>query len=228
MSSQYHKIPNVFKRPSDNPKQFTLWDWYTPELEALSDLAIWHLTEKVDGTNIRVIWDGNRVEFRGKTDKANLPPRLVERLEKLFEFGEEMFEQEWGETPVTFYGEGFGSKIQSGGDYFPDSNDGQNEFALFDVRIENVWLDRASVGDIALKFNVDYTPTIPNGYSLNKHILKVMGDVLNDTIPVSRWGGEKPIEGYVARTEPQFLDKRGNRIITKIKYSDFIAAKEQF
>ena len=227
MSEQYHKIPNVFKREEKNKKYIDLNNWYTPELELLSSIPFWYSTEKIDGTNIRVIWDGNRVEFKGKTDNAQLPPRLVSHLNSLFEYGEEQFEEEWGETPVTFYGEGFGSKIQNGGDYFPDSEEGQNEFALFDVRIEGVWLDYESVNDIAWKFGLEKAPIIHNREKLDTIVDLVNESAKVNYIPTSTFGNKKPIEGYVIKTDPQLLDKRGKRIIAKVKYEDFTKLKER-
>ena len=75
---QYHKIQSVFKRdPANNHKTFLMGEWSTPALEYLADCQ-WEWTEKVDGTNIRVILnDSGVVEFRGKTDRAQLRRLLV-------------------------------------------------------------------------------------------------------------------------------------------------------
>src|SRR5687768_13940511 len=100
--NQYHKIQPPFKRDKQPPKNILLGDWYTPEIEALAELPIWQFTEKVDGTNVRVMWDGNRVTFGGKTDNAQMPVRLLERLTELFggPENEAIFEEMWGEKPV--------------------------------------------------------------------------------------------------------------------------------
>ena len=57
---------------------------WKPAVEYLKD-NIWQFTEKVDGTNIQVYWDGHKVEFAGRTDKAQIPSHLMERLEELFD-----------------------------------------------------------------------------------------------------------------------------------------------
>lgn len=44
----------------------------------------WVGTEKVDGTNIRVYWDGYRISIAGRTDKAEIPPHLYKYLSDLF------------------------------------------------------------------------------------------------------------------------------------------------
>ena len=66
---------------------------------------IWEWTEKVDGTNIRLIWDGHNVSFAGRTDKAQIPDHLLEKLEQLFGGinKEVIFEQNFGEKEVTDY-----------------------------------------------------------------------------------------------------------------------------
>ena len=54
---------------------------------------------------------------------------------------------------VCLYGEGYGAKIQSGGDYM---NDGRSvDFILFDVNIAGIWLEGHNVDDIAEKLS-DY------------------------------------------------------------------------
>ena len=60
----------------------------------------WEFTEKVDGTNIRVHWDGHTVEFGGRTDKAQIPKPLLERLETLFGGyeNEQIFEQKFADN----------------------------------------------------------------------------------------------------------------------------------
>lgn len=223
MSETYHKIPNIFKRTEDKEHKFKIWNWYTPELEALAHSNIWHLTEKIDGTNIRVIWDGHDVTFLGKKsqDPANVPGRLRLHLEETFKDAEDLFEQNFGDTPVTIYGEGFGHKIQNGGDYFPDEVEGKNEFVPFDVKIDGNYQTRETVEEICDGiFNL---PLIFNEgpVSLFEVVRTTISEVENSQEPVSEFGKKKEIEGYIAKTDPELYDRRGNRIITKIKYADF-------
>jgi hypothetical protein len=45
----------------------------------------WHATEKIDGTNIRVICNiGSGYEIRGKTDNADLHPLVIEGIQNAF------------------------------------------------------------------------------------------------------------------------------------------------
>lgn len=70
----------------------------------------WEFTEKIDRTNIRIIWDGHRVSFYGRTEKSLIPAELTNRLIELFggNKNEELFEQKFGEAEVMLVGEGNG------------------------------------------------------------------------------------------------------------------------
>ena len=54
-SNKYHKILSLFKRDMEGNKKFIIGKWTTDELKFLKDND-WVWTEKVDGTNIRVMW----------------------------------------------------------------------------------------------------------------------------------------------------------------------------
>ena len=75
---EYHKIITVFKRNPENMRFLLEGEWATPEFEYLKDNK-WVFTEKVDGTNIRIMWNGEAVTFGGKTDTAEIPSFLVNR-----------------------------------------------------------------------------------------------------------------------------------------------------
>lgn len=204
----YHKIKTLWKREDNKPHSMILGEYSVPEFELLKDIQ-WTATEKVDGTNVRVMWDGNKVSLGGKTDNAQTPLPLAHKLTELFmgEENEQAFEQtfDWGD--VCLYGEGFGGKIQSGGNY------GDVNFVLFDVKVGDWWLLRKDVEDIAKKLGVDIVPIVCEG-SLQKISDFVEGGCL------SRWGGFQS-EGIVARPSVEILKRNGDRIITKLKFKDF-------
>ena len=97
-----------------------------PEFEVLKDIS-WIWTEKIDGTNIRILWDGHDIRFGGKTDDAQIPTFLLNVLQTKFT-AERMKEVFTDATEVCLYGEGYGVKIQKGSHYLPDRTD----FILFD------------------------------------------------------------------------------------------------
>lgn len=207
---EYEKIETVFVR-DDKTKKLNENIYRNETVEFLKDVD-WEFTEKIDGTNIRIVWDGHKVSYYGRTDKAQIPSQLMNRLIELFggNVNEEMFEQKFGEMPVMLIGEGYGAKIQKcGGDYIPDGND----FILFDVCINDNYLSRESVKDIANYFNIDSVPVIMKG-KLQEGINYVKSK------PKSKIGNADS-EGLVARPLVELKDKQGKRIIVKIKVRDF-------
>ena len=206
---EYHKIETLFNRAVDGSKKLIVNSWRNETVEFLKNNR-WHFTEKIDGTNIRVNWDGRKVTFGGRTDRANIPAKLVAFLNDTFgsNEAEQIFEQKFGETEVTLYGEGYGAGIQSGGNYRPDVC-----FILFDVLIGDIWLTRESVEDIAEAFGIDVVPFLGVG-TLDDAIRIVMDK------PTSKIG-TAPMEGIVARPAVEVRDRLGRRVIVKIKVKDF-------
>ena len=57
----YPKIQSIYKRDPDNQYKTFTTEYATPEIGYLADCE-WEFTEKVDGTNIRIGWDGAQAE----------------------------------------------------------------------------------------------------------------------------------------------------------------------
>jgi hypothetical protein len=210
MNDLYQKIPGLYKREEQKPFNLIEGVYREPELALLKDIE-WTFTEKVDGTNIRVIWDGHNVTFGGRTENAQIPSPLVTKLNELF-MGtrmEQVFEQVFGETKAILFGEGYGAKIQKGGGNYSPTQ----EFVLFDVMVGSWYLRREDVEDVAGKFSVFVVPivatgTLEDGVRLVKSGLK------------SQWG-DFTAEGLVAKPSTDLFNRKGERIITKIKDEDF-------
>lgn len=208
---KYEKIETVFERDTNGTKKLIPGAYRDKTVEFLSNCD-WEWTEKIDGTNIRVHWDGHDVEFGGRTDKAIIPDALLVRLYELFggETNAQMFEQTFGDKDVILFGEGYGYKIQGNGHlYLPDSVD----FILFDVAIGENYLERCAVNNIATIFGIKSVPTIFYG-SIDKAVDYVKNNH-HSTI------GNAPMEGLVGRPRIEVRDRLGNRIIVKVKARDF-------
>lgn len=223
MNKPYPKIDTVFKRDPDNKhKTLLLGQFSRPAFEYLADND-WLFTEKIDGTNIRVMWHcgiptkqnfTGSLSFGGKTDAAQIPAHLVKKLGELFTLGlfMETFEKKdpLEHLDVTLYGEGYGAKIQKGGGkYIPDGCD----FILFDVRVNGIWLERHNVIDVAQKLRIKYVPVLATG-TLKEAINLVRGGL-------SSLIAARDAEGLVMRPTVELFDRMGRRIITKIKHKDF-------
>ncbi len=132
----YHKIQTVFKRdPKTKFKTLLEREYSLPEFRYLADCQ-WWWTEKVDGSNVRVMFDGERITFGGKTDNAQLPSPLVSRLEYRFLGQLPRFRDQFPDG-VCLYGEGYDPKIQKGGGNYRYDQD----FVVFDIRIGKWWLE---------------------------------------------------------------------------------------
>jgi hypothetical protein len=206
---EYNKIETLWKRDMDGSKKLLEGQFRNPTVEFLKD-NIWQFTEKVDGTNIRVYWDGHKVSFGGRTDNSQIPASLINYLNATFGTNEteQIFEEKFGETPVILFGEGYGPKIQKGGSYRKDVS-----FILFDVYISGNYQSRESVEDIAKSFGIDIVPIIFEG-TIQEGIDFVK------THPDSTMGTTK-MEGLVGRPKVEMRDRCGKRVIVKIKWEDF-------
>ena len=102
---KYEKIETVFNRDVLGTKKLIYGYFRDKTVEFLKDNK-WIWTEKVDGTNIRIYWDGHTVAFGGRTDNAAIPAELANKLNELFggETNAQIFEQMFGEKDVILFG----------------------------------------------------------------------------------------------------------------------------
>jgi hypothetical protein len=209
---EYHKIDTVFKRDPDTKFKTLILGDYSQEAFGYLANNEWIFTEKVDGTNIRVIVypaiAGGDIKFGGKTDDAQIPAFLVDRLQQRFLPQKAQLNEAFPDGGC-LYGEGYGAKIQKGGGNYRADQD----FVLFDVKVGEWWLQRDAVADVAATFGLDVVPVIGRG-------------TLADMIAMAHAGfnsswGDFRAEGIVARPSCELRSRNGSRIITKIKHKDF-------
>lgn len=230
----YHKIQSIFRRDMSNKGRMIHGAWTTPELEYLKDNE-WTFTEKVDGTNIRIGYlnrpDKVRLshlpnpEFAGRSDNAQIPKPLLEYLQDTFTPG--LF-KDADLDEVILFGEGYGPNIQGGGKYTSE-----HRFVLFDVKIGPWWLSRDNVNDVASKLGIESVPVLGTGTLQDAIDIVSTGITFNKGGGIVRWGsgsvphglrsqwGDFEAEGIVARPVVPLFDRKGDRIITKVKGIDF-------
>lgn len=207
----YEKIETIYERDIEGTKKLIHGKYRNETVEFLKDCR-WQWTEKVDGTNIRIYWDGHTVTFGGRTEKAQIPANLVNRLNELFggEANAQVFEQLFGEREVILFGEGYGNKIQAVGKLY---NPNGVDFILFDVLIGDNYQPRSAVKELAKTFGIKDVPVVGDG-TLDEAVAYVKAH------PNSMLG-DVEMEGLVCRPLVELRDRAGNRVIVKIKYRDF-------
>lgn len=210
---EYQKIETPFERDTNGSKKLIEGQYRNEVVQYLAN-NMWEWTEKIDGTNIGVAWDGHKVSFQGRTEKAQIPSPLVNRLNELFggDENEEMFEQTFGENKVILFGEGYGNKIQKvGSQYISDGVD----FILFDIYMpdKDLWLKDDALEEIATIFGIERVPWVFTG-TIDDAVRLVKSH------PLSRIGNA-PMEGVVGRPIVEVRDRMGKRVIVKVKVKDF-------
>lgn len=211
MSEKYHKINTVFLRnPATGYKTLLEGQYARPEFFYLKDNQ-WEWTEKINGTNIRVIFNGVLLDFRGKSNASEMYPGMLQALQKLFLPKYFTFVDLFscGPIEVCLYGEGYGAKIQKGGGLYRLDQG----FVLFDIKINDAWLKRVDLVSISEILNIDLVPIV--GQGTLPEMVKLVRTGFN-----SQWGNF-PAEGIVARPAIELHNRLNRRIITKLKCADF-------
>jgi len=231
---EYPKIETIFNRDPDDMKHVIWGEFREPAFETVSR---WHVTEKVDGTNVRVFLeqtvpqsDGTsaavlgpcegttpRVRFGGRTKDAQMHVSLISALEAMFpvDIVAPAFDPD---TSAILFGEGYGPKIQKGGGLYR----ADQGFRLFDVLVfgragRPWWLEWDDVQDIADKLDIDTVPVLMHDTTLDDALKLVEAP---STVAYQDGGAGLPQEGIVARSVPLLFDRRGRRVMWKLKTRD--------
>ncbi len=206
--SEYHKIETLYER---DEKTFKLKQPLILRNPVYGLLKSWQFTEKIDGTNIRCIWDheAGKLTFGGKTDNAQIHADLVRYLYENIPV--ENMRAAFPDVSAVLYGEGYGAGIQKGGD-LSDTK----KFILFDVLVGGKWwLNWENTVDVAAKLHIDSVPFIGE-MTLDEAALMVRQGFKSRLN-----GGKAQAEGLVGRPIEALFDKKGARLIVKLKTKDF-------
>ena len=252
----YQKINTIFKRDDKNvimPNEGFVME----EFNVLRGIK-WEATEKIDGTNIRIEVKSTieyarefkddklneevygvsfGVEYKGKTDRAQIPEHLLAFLKEKYpsdvvlgalglksfipidEFGEHRWMNEKGEVDVsripylyTIYGEGYGMKIQSGGNYIKNGVG----FIVFDVKVNETYLLTENYRGIAEKMGAPYVPDM--GMLTIDEAIEIVKRGFKSAIAENK---DYNAEGIVLKAPLGLRTRMGERLILKIKTCDF-------
>ncbi len=210
---EFSKIETLYDR---DEKTFKVIDgaMRCPEFAAVSR---WHVTEKIDGTNIRVaLLPGEQRFIGGRTNDAQLPPPLRQFLTETFAL-DRLRQWVTGDVtePIVFYGEGYGAKIQKGGgNYRADCS-----FRLFDIRIGETWIAQEDVTEAAQKMEILRAPILAESATIAEALAFV--DRRSEAAFADSGNANHKHEGIVCRSAPLMLNRIGHRIVWKLKVKDF-------
>ena len=206
---EYPKIETVFVRDEQTrrvlPDQLRL-----PEFGAVRS---WAVSEKIDGTNIRVGREGGTVRITGRTDNAQFSGPAMDYLRSVFTVdGLAHF----ADDDFVVFGELYGPKIQKGGGYAPGLR-----VRLFDVLVGHWWLKRDDVAGVAVALGIAAAPELGFIEDIPRTPESLAALVYASRVAAEDGGTGTKAEGVVCRSEPLLLTRGGGRVMWKLKFRDF-------
>ena len=215
---QYPKIQTLFKREAKGKKYPIIeGDWSLAEFPLISK---WYVTEKLDGTNTRIIIKRNReILIKGRKKASQWHPEVLAFLkdEIVPKLSDPLF-VEPKPSYIVVFGETVGYKIQ-GSKYFKE----KNAFYVFDVANvyddKAIWSDAPTVSEFCKDFSLNYVPEL--GFMNTNEVIELVKKGFK-----SKVNNKEIAEGVVLKTIPNLYDSQGNRIISKLKHKDFERDKE--
>ena len=206
---KYPKISGLYPFNGEL-KQFDAIDGCADRNVELLKNHMWLWSEKVDGTNIRLYWDGYDLYLKGRTDKSQFSADQEEYLldNVATDALKHLIEQMFKEKEVYIYGELHGKNIQKVGKLYSEDY----QFRVFDIEIDGIWLERHDVQDLCGQLGLKHVPYILEG---------TIGDA-EDWVMENKFStfSDAPLEGLVGIPVGGFLDRQGKRIAVKVKYRD--------
>lgn len=207
----YPKIETIFHRDEKTFKVIT--DQYKDPIYSI--IKKWEFTEKIDGTNIRIL-KGNTLELGGRTEKTEIPKAIENYIFDIISMPK--LEEVFGNKEVIIFGEGYGGKIQAGsedkirGGKYSDVE----KFIVFDILVGGkFWLKRNDIEEICKTLGLDVVPllNVEDLYEATMQTKIGFKSLLGD--------GNLNAEGMIGKTSIPLFDALHRRLICKIKTRDF-------
>lgn len=212
MAHNFPKISAPFGRNSPKDRLVDRSIFAKPWVQMFYESGIkMYASEKIDGTSVGIVWDGERISFVGHTEKSQFCPRYLEYLQNSFgtsEF-ESVIEEVFGDSPVTIFGEGISRdyNVHYG---FPEGN-----FIMYDIQNpDGTFYNRDAVKEIAKKLDLLYP--WEEMMTLKEAVDFIMGR------PQSVLCAGNKMEGLVLRSPVELYTNNGDRVICKVKVKDFV------
>lgn len=184
------------------------WNFSLEEFDYLSDLP-WGWYEKVDGMNMRIGLTDGKLDIRGRSDRAQIPGDLRERIRELFD--PDLIKEVIQTEDFTIFGEGYGAGIQKGGHY-----SSEKDFIVFDIWIKGWWLRRTDMSSLCDTLGLQIVPLIGifDTTEVTENVHRGIPSILSCE-------SGRLMEGVVGTPITPLYRRNGERIIAKLKTSDF-------
>lgn len=211
---KYPKTENLFTRTGKS-NRVNVGDFRFPAFEVIS---LWDVTEKIDGANVHFYADEEGVLFFGRTENTIFSEEQLEVLHstasKIEESlsNEDNFFKRYSLDSIRIYGELYGPKIQSGGDYADSIS-----FCVFDMLInDSSWLDVHTVQENSKELGLMSVPYL--GRMTTDEIVNL---VSNGGFYSHLAVRTRKAEGVIATPAAPLFGPNGHRIKFKAKSCDF-------
>lgn len=221
MSTKYPSIETVWERDKATNKLI---------VGALREpvnhvVGLWHISEKIDGTNIRVIYTPTERIIGGRTDAATLNVDVIRAVADAVPSHATTLEYLLNGKDVkdtflfTIYGEAYGPGIQKNGARYSEFK----RFAAFDVRFGDAgwWADIDERDGILKGLDVPIVPTFGYVTSIPYTRQQLLSLAPRSVVAYNHTRDDDvEVEGIVARPKVTINDKHGNRVIWKLCLRD--------
>lgn len=170
--------------------------------------------EKIHGTSAHISFDGKEVKFFAGGGKHSTFVKLFDQ-----DHLECQFLETFGDKNVVFYGESYGGKCQG----MSSTYGKEGKFVVFDVKVEDMWLDVPDAEHIAVLFGLEFVDYV----KIETDIDLINAERDKPSVQARRNGveGDQMREGVVLRPLKELKRNDGHRIIVKHKGDDFKETK---
>ncbi len=169
--------------------------------------------EKIHGTSAHISWKDKKVLLSPGGESSVRFTKLfdVKKLETKFK---ELFD-----CDVVIYGEAYGGKCQG----MSKTYGKDLKFIVFDVKVEDCWLDVTNGEDVATKLGLEFVGYHKVFTDLN--LIDAERDMPSFQAVRNGCGNDKLREGIVLRPLMELKKNNGDRIIVKHKRDEFLETK---
>jgi hypothetical protein len=170
--------------------------------------------EKIHGTSAHIKWQENKLTYFAGGASHDMFVKLFNE-ENLIK----VFTEQFGNMSVTVFGEAYGGKLQG----MSATYGKELKFVVFDVMIDELWVDVPNAEDIATKLGLEFVSYVQIPTDLG--IINEARDKESVQAIRNGCGFGKLREGVVLRPLVECRLNNGQRVIYKHKRDEFMETK---